>query len=874
MATQFNLLKVEALDPILAQIEADRIAAENAASNAQSSESNVAALEGNAEGFALQAEAARDSTFFNAGRTFASVALGLAGSTDGQQFAVVEGDEIQIYTRTDAATATIVTGARYPSAFQLRGVKDAATTKFSSVADLATAKGGVYFRVHPDYCFQERSVTASTPSGIGGLVGCIKSPDGAFFGIAQQDDRRPTLRQDQAGNYYLDAATSNMLVRNASGVAYDPTIAWTHIGGWRASARTPGNTTLGGTIFAWGSGLSQGRSIEFRGVDNTGNTTRTQIALNTFAALFDSTQDPVSVPHVMRIVKSLADMAAYYNDNPSRRGLPLVPWDDSAITRNLVLFSSRPDVTTTNSFTGRFYGGLWVTGTLTDAEQQFATAEMMRLTVPRDSVRVQDPRPVLLDFDANTFSWAGETKSITDLTDNGGGSYTLNDMRWWNQEHTIIIDVESELDPASVGTFLEFISGNCDNEQVRIPVAAGGFDTRVEYKGAGQGLATPQYRVNTDVAVAKRVRIAFVVKPGERLDVYTNNQRNEDTNHRVYQSLPPSSVVINTVLTGWTLHRVALYGKVLQGDELWAEMGRGAGALGILPVHVLGDSFTAWATYDFNKRFSDLLFDEGNPILTSYDGVGGVAFYESSGNGHSQRFALTPEHWRKTIILNDGALEARGEVLIKSQLASIFEKLNHPNSLKRYIYLEPNRTSVIGSTQRTDLDARVVWVQETIGDRYVATQEAMFCAYSTDPAEIADDLADIANGIWPRTLSSGGTHYLQEGRAIYAKAAYGALIDFGWIPGTTALPGVVQNLIATGTTITWDAPVDDGNHPILGYQIQRFNGTTWQTQTAQGNAAGYTKQYIRSWVAPNAAQYRVAAITRKGIGAYTEVAVS
>jgi lysophospholipase L1-like esterase len=65
---------------------------------------------------AATATAARDSTFFNAGRTFATISAGLAGSTDGQQFAVVEGDYVQIYTRTNSTTATIVNGARYPTA--------------------------------------------------------------------------------------------------------------------------------------------------------------------------------------------------------------------------------------------------------------------------------------------------------------------------------------------------------------------------------------------------------------------------------------------------------------------------------------------------------------------------------------------------------------------------------------------------------------------------------------------------------------------------------------------------------------------------------------------------------------------------------------
>lgn len=62
------------------------------------------------------AQAARDSTFVNGGRVATSISAGLALSTDGQQFAVVEGDWVQLYTRTNSTTAAIITGARYPVA--------------------------------------------------------------------------------------------------------------------------------------------------------------------------------------------------------------------------------------------------------------------------------------------------------------------------------------------------------------------------------------------------------------------------------------------------------------------------------------------------------------------------------------------------------------------------------------------------------------------------------------------------------------------------------------------------------------------------------------------------------------------------------------
>lgn len=62
------------------------------------------------------AQAARDSTFVNGGRVATTIAAGRALAADGQQFAVVEGDWVQLYTRTSSTTETIITGARYPTA--------------------------------------------------------------------------------------------------------------------------------------------------------------------------------------------------------------------------------------------------------------------------------------------------------------------------------------------------------------------------------------------------------------------------------------------------------------------------------------------------------------------------------------------------------------------------------------------------------------------------------------------------------------------------------------------------------------------------------------------------------------------------------------
>lgn len=75
-----------------------------------------------AESAADRAEAARDSAFVNAD-VYPDIAAGLAAVADGEQFQVVEGDEIVRYRRDSASTQTEV--ARYPSAaFSMRTATD------------------------------------------------------------------------------------------------------------------------------------------------------------------------------------------------------------------------------------------------------------------------------------------------------------------------------------------------------------------------------------------------------------------------------------------------------------------------------------------------------------------------------------------------------------------------------------------------------------------------------------------------------------------------------------------------------------------------------------------------------------------------------
>lgn len=104
-----------ALDAAVLATATDAAAALTARNTSVASAATSEAARDTSVASAAAAAAARDSTFVNGGRVATSIAAGLALSTDGQQFAVIEGDWVQLYTRTNATTAAIITGARYPT---------------------------------------------------------------------------------------------------------------------------------------------------------------------------------------------------------------------------------------------------------------------------------------------------------------------------------------------------------------------------------------------------------------------------------------------------------------------------------------------------------------------------------------------------------------------------------------------------------------------------------------------------------------------------------------------------------------------------------------------------------------------------------------
>lgn len=101
--------------------QAARTGAETAKTNAETAQAAAEAAQFGAETAETNAETARDAAFVNAD-VYADTTAGLAATTVGDQFQVVEGDEVIRYQHDAGPVATEV--ARYPAATFVRGLRD------------------------------------------------------------------------------------------------------------------------------------------------------------------------------------------------------------------------------------------------------------------------------------------------------------------------------------------------------------------------------------------------------------------------------------------------------------------------------------------------------------------------------------------------------------------------------------------------------------------------------------------------------------------------------------------------------------------------------------------------------------------------------
>ena len=168
-------------------------------------------------------------------------------------------------------------------------------------------------------------------------------------------------------------------------------------------------------------------------------------------------------------------------------------------------------------------------------------------------------------------------------------------------------------------------------------------------------------------------------------------------------------------------------------------------------VWMLGDSFC-------NETFQDALGVEFGNRITTRDGVGGSTLPEQAA-----RYALTPAVQDRTLIIMDGGLESK--TTTEAQTVAALEAIISACGHDRWVYVEPSTTYVVGSDDRAAHDARVASILALVGPgHFIECMSAMQAAHDGS----ANDLADVANGLTPRSLRSDNLHENSAGSTVRA----------------------------------------------------------------------------------------------------------
>jgi hypothetical protein len=182
-------------------------------------------------------------------------------------------------------------------------------------------------------------------------------------------------------------------------------------------------------------------------------------------------------------------------------------------------------------------------------------------------------------------------------------------------------------------------------------------------------------------------------------------------------------------------------------------------------VHIIGDSFATGI--NLTQHLGLYL---NNKIRTiSNDGVGGSTLADQK-----TRFDSTSQHYDSVLVIMDGGLTdtpAAAQTATQGMIAN----LTH----SRWLYVQSGldiATRSAGMALRTDIDTINAWVLATYPNNYVATKTIMQ-SYSTGDA---NDLADLAADVWPRSQTSDGLHPTATGYANLADIIIDAILAKGW----------------------------------------------------------------------------------------------
>jgi hypothetical protein len=186
--------------------------------------------------------------------------------------------------------------------------------------------------------------------------------------------------------------------------------------------------------------------------------------------------------------------------------------------------------------------------------------------------------------------------------------------------------------------------------------------------------------------------------------------------------------------------------------------------------HILGDSFVNPNRVDDYRA----ALDDPN-ISVSFDGMGGSTLPEQA-----LRLAADVRSHRRLLVIYEGQEVNSAAAL--AAIADMAEALDHPY----WLYVESPFTANQGfdnPSTRATVEQFHADMAAALGDRFVSTYQAFFDAAIGDPEDsgYADDQADIANGVMPRSLRFDDVHPNSAGATVAFTGVKERMGALGWL---------------------------------------------------------------------------------------------
>lgn len=371
------------------------------------------------------------------------------------------------------------------------------------------------------------------------------------------------------------------------------------------------------------------------------------------------------------------------------------------------------------------------------------------------------------NFEKNQFQWGGAVKTLADLTDNGDGTYSLTSFPdfFSSLSATVTLEYRFPDDPVANppgGILFHWYSVNPKELfwQVQPYVAGTGNRVYLKYNGTNYHTAQPVHPVNNSGWYGfGRHRVTYAIKEGVLPRGSADNfpSRTESTSAALSVNGAPTKLTFKKngrpgatadPLTNVILCKVEIRVGDLSDADL--EAINRTDAI-YRPVHFLGDSFLNGNT---TPEMVMQKIQTYGYIPYSVDGVGGSAM-----TSQALRFASPyTQWWNSTLVVVDG-----GPTDTPSDaVASLQNEVGHLTHNDWVIVQGSPQEYLPGSAERINYDAVMAALQGYAGAHWLPTLAPVT---NTNPAlgavyhdGSANDLADIANNIWPRSLRSDGIH--------------------------------------------------------------------------------------------------------------------